>query len=157
MKIKWIQVGKTTENYLLEGINEYLKRLQHYTTLELITIPDLKSRANLAKEVIKFQEGQLILKHILPTDFVVLLDENGKNYTSVQFSEWLNQQQLIGLKNIVFIIGGAYGFDEQVYKKSNFKISLSLMTFSHQMVRLFFLEQLYRAFTIIKNEKYHHE
>ncbi len=156
MDIKLIVVGKTEEKYLIEGIEIYLKRLKHYINFEIYTIPELKNAKNLSFSQIVQKEGELILKLVSTSDKLVLLDEKGKQESSVNFSVFLEKMMLQGLKNLIFVIGGAYGFSEDVYKRSNDKISLSKMTFSHQMVRLIFVEQLYRAYTILKGEPYHH-
>lgn len=156
MKIKLLLIGKTDESYLKQGIEKYSKRIKHYLSFDFITIPDLKNTRNLSEEQQKQKEGELILNQLNPADFVVLLDEKGKEYSSVDFSKFIEKQMISGLKNLVFIVGGPYGFSKQLYEKSNIKISLSQMTFSHQMVRLIFVEQLYRALSIIKGEPYHH-
>lgn len=157
MKIKLICVGKTVNSYLKEGEAEYLKRLKHYTPVEKIEIPELKNAKKLSKDQIKNQEGQLILNQIKPGETIILLDERGKHHSSMEFSKYLQKKFNSGGKGIAFIIGGAYGFSDEIYNKATDKISLSKMTFSHQMVRLFFLEQIYRGFTILKGEPYHHE
>lgn len=157
MKITLIAVGKTEDKYLIEGINKYLNRLKHYINFNVLIIPDIKNTKNLTEAQQKSKEAELIAKQINPTDVVVLLDEKGKKHSSISFSGYLNKQMVGSVQNLVFVIGGPYGFDETIYKRSNTSISLSDMTFSHQMVRLFFVEQLYRAFTILKNEPYHHE
>ncbi len=156
MKIKLICVGKTTSNYLITGENEYLSRLKHYCQVEKIEIPELKNAKKMRKEQIKKEEGTLILEKINISEQIILLDEGGKSYTSINFSKHLQKRLNQGGKSIAFVVGGAYGFSAEVYSKSTGKISLSEMTFSHQMVRLFFLEQLYRGFTILKGEPYHH-
>ncbi|RZL48933.1 MAG: 23S rRNA (pseudouridine(1915)-N(3))-methyltransferase RlmH [Pedobacter sp.] len=156
MKITLIAVGKTEDKYLIEGIEKYLARLKHYINFNILIIPDIKNTKNLSEAQQKNKEAEFISKQINPTDVVVLLDEKGKKHSSVSFSEYLNKQMIGSVQNLVFIIGGPYGFNETIYKRSNTSISLSDMTFSHQMVRLFFVEQLYRAFTILKNEPYHH-
>ena len=156
MKITLIAVGKTEDKYLIEGIEKYLSRLKHYINFNIVIIPDIKNTKNLSEAQQKIKEAEFIQKQINPTDVVVLLDEKGKKHSSVSFSEYLNKQMIGSVNNLVFIIGGPYGFDESIYRRSNTSISLSDMTFSHQMVRLFFVEQLYRAFTILKNEPYHH-
>lgn len=157
MKISLFCISKTNEQYLQDGIAIYENRLQHYCKYNRIEIPDLKNSKNLSFELQKQKEGELLLAKISNTDFVVLLDENGKEFNSIQFSKeiekWMNQS----ISSVVFIIGGPYGFDAKVYERANLKISLSKLTFSHQMVRLFFTEQLYRAFSIIKSEPYHHQ
>lgn len=157
MKIKLLLIGKTDSEILTKGIDDYLKRLKHYIPFEMSIIPDLKNTKNLTESQQKKKEGELILNYIKPGDFVVLLDEKGKEYSSVEFSRFIEKQMVSGLKNLIFIIGGPYGFSDDVYKKCNSKVSLSRMTFSHQMVRLIFTEQLYRAMTIIKGEPYHHQ
>lgn len=156
MTIKLLCIGKTDKQELDALIQLYFKRLQFYTNFEIEIIPDLKKVKNLDESQQKNKEGELILAKIKNTDFVVLLDENGKQYTSEDFSEFLQKRMNSGLKQLTFVIGGPYGFSEEVYKRANSKISLSKMTFSHQMVRLFITEQIYRAFTILKNEPYHH-
>ena len=156
LKIKLITIGKTDDTALNGLINTYISRLKHYIKFEFHIIPDIKNRKRLRFEEQKVKEGELLLKEIEKSDFVILLDEKAKEYTSVSFSKFLSKKMLSGVKQIVFIIGGPYGFSEDIYKRANQKISLSKMTFSHQMVRLFFVEQLYRGFTILKNEPYHH-
>jgi 23S rRNA (pseudouridine1915-N3)-methyltransferase len=156
LKITLLAVGKTEDKYLIEGIEKYLNRLKHYINFTIVIIPDIKNTKNLSEAQQKTKEAELISKQINPTDVVVLLDEKGKKYSSVSFAAYLNKQMIGSVQQLVFIIGGPYGFDESIYKRSNSSISLSDMTFSHQMVRLFFVEQLYRAFTILKNEPYHH-
>jgi len=157
MKITLLLVGKTEDAYLREGISKYLNRLRHYARIDFVEIPELKNTKALSPEQQKAREAELILKRILPTDHVILLDEKGVQLTSQQFADYLDKKALGSVSNLVFVVGGPYGFDGSVYRKANDKISLSKMTFSHQMVRLFFAEQLYRAFTIIKGEPYHHE
>lgn len=156
MKITLIAVGKTEDKYLIEGIDKYLNRLKHYINFNVLIIPDIKNTKNLTEAQQKTKEAEVIAKQINPTDVVILLDEKGKKHSSVSFANYLNKQMIGSVQHLVFIIGGPYGFDESIYKRSNTSISLSDMTFSHQMVRLFFVEQLYRAFTILKNEPYHH-
>ena len=156
MKITLIAVGKTEDKYLIEGIEKYLNRLKHYINFNFVIIPDVKNTKNLSEAQQKSKEAELISKQINPGDVVMLLDEKGKKHSSVSFAEYLNKQMIGSVQHLVFIIGGPYGFDESIYKRSNGSVSLSDMTFSHQMVRLFFVEQLYRAFTILKNEPYHH-
>jgi 23S rRNA (pseudouridine1915-N3)-methyltransferase len=157
MKIVLLTIGKTSEKYLIEGIAQYQKRLKHYTQFEMLEIPNLKNAKNFSNAEIIKKEGELILKQLQNSDHLVLLDDKGKDFTSPKYAQKLQQWMLSGKKRVVFVVGGAYGFSEQVYKRGNEKISLSKMTFSHQMVRLFFIEQLYRAFTILNNEPYHHE
>jgi len=157
MKITLLVVGKTEDKYLIEGMEKYLNRLKHYITFNMIVIPELKNTKNLTEAQQKTKEAESILKQVNNLDVVVLLDEKGKKYTSVSFSNYLNKQMIGSVQHLVFVIGGPYGFDESVYKRANSSLSLSEMTFSHQMVRLFFIEQLYRAFSILKGEPYHHE
>ena len=157
MKICLLTVGKTDIGWVREGLETYSSRLSHYVPFSVCEIPELKNTSALTRTQIKEREGELILKAIKPTDRVILLDERGKEYRSVEFAEEIRRLSLAGGKDIVFVIGGAYGFSEAVYASYVGKISLSRMTFSHQMVRTIFAEQLYRAFTIIKGEPYHHE
>lgn len=157
MKITLLVVGKTEDKYLIEGIEKYLNRLKHYIGFNLLVIPDIKNTKNLSEAQQKAKEAELILKQISNPDTVILMDERGKKYTSVAFSNYLNKQMIGSVQHLIFIIGGPYGFDESIYKRANGSMSLSDMTFSHQMVRLFFVEQLYRAFSILKGEPYHHE
>ncbi|MBD1366884.1 23S rRNA (pseudouridine(1915)-N(3))-methyltransferase RlmH [Mucilaginibacter sp. ZT4R22] len=157
MKITFITVGKTEDAYLKDGIEKYVKRLKHYTKLELAEIPELKNTKALTEDQQKTKEAELILKKVTPQDHLILLDEAGQEFTSVQFANYLNKRAISSVASLVFVVGGPYGFDQSVYQRANDKISLSRMTFSHQMVRLFFAEQLYRAFTIIKGEPYHHQ
>ena len=157
MNIKLIVVSKTDVPYLQTGIDEYVGRLKHYCDFELVTIPALKNLGKASPEEVKEREGQLILKQVEKSDMVVLLDEHGKEYGSVEFSEYLQKQMNTGIRTLSFVVGGAYGFSPAVYVAAQHKISLSRMTFNHQMVRLFFVEQLYRAFTILRHEKYHNE
>ena len=157
MKITLFSVGKTEEKYLNEGIDIYLKRLKHYIKLEVAEIPELKNTKGLSQEQQKAKEAELISKKLNPNDFVVLLDERGQELSSLQFADLLNKRMLASTQNLVFVIGGPYGFDSSIYLRANEKLSLSKLTFSHQMVRLFFAEQVYRAFTILKGEPYHHE
>jgi len=157
MKIKFIAIGKTDNSHLQQLISAYQNRLKHYIGFEFVVIPDIKNTKNLSQAQQKEAEGKAILKQIIPSDQLLLFDENGKTYNSVTFSKFLQKKMLSGCKQLVFVIGGPYGFSEAVYKRANGKIALSAMTFSHQMVRLFAVEQLYRAFTIIKNEPYHHK
>jgi 23S rRNA (pseudouridine1915-N3)-methyltransferase len=156
MKITLILNGKTEDDHIIKGFSLYEQRLKHYITFETVVIPALKNTKALSIEQQKQKEAELILKHTQPSDRMILLDENGKEYNSVGFSEFLQQQMNSGIKNLVFVVGGPYGFSEEIYKRANGKLSLSKMTFSHQMVRLFFIEQVYRAMTILKNEPYHH-
>jgi len=157
MKIKLLAIGKTDDKNLQSLIETYQNRLKHYINFQLEIIPDIKKVKNLSEEQQKEKEGELILKKLSPTDQLVLLDEKGKEYRSIDFSKHLQKKMNAGIKQLVIVIGGPYGFSNEVYKKSTGKISLSKMTFSHQMIRLFVVEQIYRAFTILKNEPYHHE
>lgn len=149
-------IGKTDQVELAQLIESYQNRLKHYTKLSFHIVEDIKNSKNLSEKQQKEAEAKAIEKQLNPSDRVILLDENGKNFTSVAFSEWINKQQLSGVKRLVFLIGGPYGFAPSLYARAEQKIQLSSMTFSHQMVRLFFVEQLYRAHTILKNEPYHH-
>lgn len=157
MKITFLTVGKTTFPFVKEGCDIFIKRIRHYTTFEYIEIPELKNTSSLSKEQIKEKEAELILKYVKNTDKVVLLDERGKNFTSIEWSKELEKEIVSGTRSLIFIVGGAYGFSKTIYERANGKLSLSSMTFSHQIIRLFFIEQLYRAFTIIKGEPYHNE
>lgn len=157
MNIKLIAIGKTDNKNLQSLIDEYTKRLSFYIKFEMEIIPDIKNVKNLSENQQKDKEGELILSKLTNTDQLLLLDENGKNFSSIGFSEELQRKMNSGIKTLVFVIGGPYGFSDEVYKKAQGKISLSAMTFSHQMVRLFFIEQLYRGFTILRNEPYHHQ
>ena len=157
MKITLLVIGKTEADYLKKGIDVYLKRLEHYLPFSLEVIPALKNTKNLTEEQQKQKEGELILTQIKPGDYLVLLDENGKQFSSVKFAGYIEKMMIAGTRSMIFVIGGPYGFSEQVYQKANSKISLSEMTFSHQMVRLIFVEQVYRAMTILKGEPYHHQ
>jgi 23S rRNA (pseudouridine1915-N3)-methyltransferase len=157
MNIRLIVVSKTDVPYLQTGIEEYCNRLKHYCDFEMVVIPALKNMGKTQPTEVKEREGQLILKQIEKCDAVVLLDEHGKEYTSVGFSEYLQKQMNAGTRTLAFVIGGAFGFSPAIYAAAQHKISLSQMTFNHQMVRLFFAEQLYRAFTILHHEKYHNE
>ncbi len=157
MNIKLLAIGKTDNKSLQSLIDDYTKRLSFYIKFDLEIIPDIKNVKNLSESQQKEKEGELILAKLTPTDQLILLDENGTTFSSVSFSDYLQKKMNSGIKTIVFVIGGPYGFSEEVYQKAHGKISLSLMTFSHQMVRLFFIEQLYRVFTILRNEPYHHQ
>ncbi len=156
MKIILLQIDKTQDAYISEGIAVYTKRLKNYTVFETMTINVPKNVRQRSINEQKTEEGKLILSSILAEDVLVLLDEKGKEHSSVEFAKFISQKQNASVKRLIFLIGGPFGFDEHVYSRANFKISLSQLTFSHQMVRLFFTEQLYRAFTILKGEKYHH-
>ncbi|MCU4158244.1 23S rRNA (pseudouridine(1915)-N(3))-methyltransferase RlmH [Carboxylicivirga sp. A043] len=157
MKVVLVVIGKTDESYLKSGIEIFEKRLKHYIPYEMKVIPDLKKTKNLSTNQQKTMEGELLLQSFQAGDHIVLLDEKGKEFTSVEFAKLIEKRMVAGLKRLVFIIGGPYGFSDDVYARANSKISLSKMTFSHQMIRLIFVEQLYRANTILKNEPYHHE
>ncbi|MCW5517105.1 23S rRNA (pseudouridine(1915)-N(3))-methyltransferase RlmH [Muriicola sp. Z0-33] len=157
MTIKLLAIGKTDSKALQELLNDYERRLGHYVKFEMHFIPDLKNTKNLSEIQQKEKEGELLLKQIGPSEVLVLLDEKGKQYTSVAFSEYLQKKMNSGIKGLTFVIGGPYGFSDTVYRQASGQLSLSKMTFSHQMVRLFAIEQLYRAFTILRNEPYHHK
>lgn len=157
MRITLLTVGKTDRDWVKQGLEIYASRLKHYIPFIITEIPELKNVSSLSREQIKTKEGELILKNLKPTDDVILLDEHGREFSSVEFARLIQDKISYEGKDIVFVIGGAYGFSETVYKRANSKISLSRMTFSHQMVRTIFAEQIYRAFTIIKGEPYHHE
>ena len=157
MKISLIVIGKTDASYFVDAINEYKNWLVHYIPFEMEIIPDIKNVKNLREEQQKEKEGELILKMLQPGDYLVLLDEHGKSFTSMEFATYLERKMHVVSKRLVFVIGGPYGFSEAVYKAASEKISLSKMTFSHQMIRLIFVEQIYRAMTILNNEPYHHE
>lgn len=157
MKITLLMIGKTSFPFVKEGLEMYEKRLVHYISYKRIEIADLKKTSALSKGQIKDKEGDLILKHISSQDDLILLDEKGKSYSSIEWASYLEHKIVNSGKNITFVIGGAYGFSEKIYKRANSKLSFSRMTFSHQIIRLFFTEQIYRAFTIIKGEPYHNE
>ncbi|MBR9846486.1 MAG: 23S rRNA (pseudouridine(1915)-N(3))-methyltransferase RlmH [Algicola sp.] len=156
MTIRLLAIGKTDNKQLQALITDYQKRLGFYVKFEFEIIPDLKKAKNLSEDQQKQKEGELILNKLNPTDVLILLDENGKQLDSVGFSNYLQKHMNSGIKQLVFVIGGPYGFSPEVYQKANGKLSLSKMTFSHQMIRLFVIEQLYRGFTILRNEPYHH-
>lgn len=157
MKIELAVIGKTSIGYLKQGIDEYIKRLKHYVPFEIKFIDDIKNTKNISEDQQKRTEGAKILSLLDKSDFVVLLDEHGKEYTSMQYSSYIQKRMLSGAKKVVFVIGGPYGFSQEVYDRANDKISFSKMTFNHEMIRLIFTEQLYRAYTIINHEPYHHE
>jgi 23S rRNA (pseudouridine1915-N3)-methyltransferase len=157
MQIKLLAIGKTDNKAIQTLIDDYSSRLGHYIRFELEVIPDLKQSKSLSESLQKEKEGELILKKLSSSDELVLLDERGKTFSSLEFSDYLQKKMNSGLKQLVFVIGGPYGFSEAVYARANGKISLSKMTFSHQMIRPFVIEQLYRAMTILRNEPYHHE
>jgi 23S rRNA (pseudouridine1915-N3)-methyltransferase len=157
MKIKLLVIGKTDDKNLMQLIEKYQQRLNHYINFEIEIIPDIKNVKNLSQLQQKEKEGELILSKLKNTDQLVLLDEKGKEFRSLDFASYLQKKMNSGIKQLVLVIGGPYGFSESIYKKTLEKVSLSKMTFSHQMIRLFIVEQLYRGFTILKNEPYHHE
>lgn len=157
MNIKLIAVGKTDNPALQQLINTYEKRLSYYINFELQLLPDIKNSKSLSEEQQKIKEGELILSYVEPSHHLILLDEQGKEYTSIAFADELQKKMNTGIKQLTFVIGGPYGFSQAVYQRANSKLSLSKLTFSHQMIRLFFVEQLYRAFTILRNEPYHHQ
>lgn len=157
MRITLLTVGKTDIKWVAEGLEVYASRLRHYISFEIKEIPELKNVSSLSREQIKTAEGKLILKNLRDSDELVLLDERGKELRSIEFASMLERRMTTDSRDLVFAIGGAYGFSPEVYQRANSKISLSKMTFSHQMVRTIFAEQLYRAFTIIRGESYHHE
>lgn len=156
MKTELILVSKTTDKHLAAGIDDYVSRICHYLPFAITVIPELKNTKNMTEEQQKVREGELVLQKIQPSDTVVLLDEHGKEFRSIEFADWLQKKQNMA-RRLVFVIGGPYGFSESIYKRADEQLSLSKMTFSHQMVRLLFVEQIYRACTIIKGEPYHHE
>ena len=156
MKISLLVVGKTTDSRLEALIDEYTKRLKHYVSFELVVVPDSKNAKSLSEEQLKTQEGLEILRRLTPSMEVYLLDEHGREFRSIEYADWLQKRMASG-KDLTLVIGGAYGFSPAVYERANGKISLSQMTFSHQMIRLLAVEQLYRAMTILRNEPYHHE
>ena len=157
MNIKLIAVGKTDNPALQQLISTYEKRRSYYINFELHLLPDIKNSKSLSEEQQKIKEGELILSYVEPSHHLILLDERGKEYTSIAFADELQKKMNTGIKQLTFVIGGPYGFSQAVYQRANSKLSLSKLTFSHQMIRLFFVEQLYRAFTILRNEPYHHQ
>ena len=157
MNIKLIAVGKTDNSALQQLISTYEKRLSYYINFDLQLLPDIKNSKSLSEEQQKIKEGELILSYVEPSHHLILLDERGKEYTSIAFADELQKKMNTGIKQLTFVIGGPYGFSQAVYQRANSKLSLSKLTFSHQMIRLFFVEQLYRAFTILRNEPYHHQ
>ncbi|WP_294671997.1 23S rRNA (pseudouridine(1915)-N(3))-methyltransferase RlmH [uncultured Fluviicola sp.] len=157
MQVTLLCIGKTGKKFLEEGEQEYLKRLRHYISFQMQIIPDIKQAKSLSQNQVKQREGELILEKVGAADTLILLDEKGKEYSSLDFSNYLQDQFNRGGKHIFFVVGGPYGFSDDVYQRANGKISLSRMTFSHQMIRLFFIEQVYRAMTILRNEPYHHQ
>ncbi|WP_223549154.1 23S rRNA (pseudouridine(1915)-N(3))-methyltransferase RlmH [Aestuariivivens sp. NBU2969] len=156
MTIKLLAIGKTDNAHLVSLIEDYKKRLEFYVNFSFQIIHDIKKAKNLTEEQQKEKEGKLILKNLTSSDVLILLDENGQQFTSIAFSKQLQKRMNSGIKQLIFVIGGPYGFSQEVYHRANEKIALSKMTFSHQMIRLFFIEQLYRGFTILRNEPYHH-
>lgn len=156
MKVLFLVIGKTDKKYLIEGIDLFIKRVKRYISFEMSVIPDIKGGSKLPEAVQKEREGELILSKLLPSDKLILLDDKGKELSSVDFANYMQKEMLTGVKRLVFVVGGPYGFSSSVYGRADGKLSLSKMTFSHQMVRLIFVEQLYRAMTILKNEPYHH-
>lgn len=157
MKIKFLTVGKTSYAFVKDACDLYFNRLKHYTKFEELVIADVKKASKLSKDQLKQKEGILILSKINPQDFVVILDEKGKSFDSVGFANWMEQKQVQGTSTLVFVVGGAFGFSTEMYQRANMKLQLSSMTFSHQIIRAIFAEQIYRAFTIIKGEPYHNE
>lgn len=157
MKISLLVIGKTDNKIFIDGINEYTKRLVHYIPFSLDVIPDIKNTKNMTEEQQKEKEGELILRNVQPGDYLVLLDDKGKEFTSVKFADYIEKKTHTVSKRLIFVVGGPYGFSQKVYDAASEKISLSKMTFSHQMIRMIFVEQLYRAMTILNNEPYHHE
>ena len=157
VKILLLTIGNTDKKYMKEGIDDYVKRLTFYIPFEMKVIPDIKNRSSLSTELQKEKEGQLILNQVSSGDILVLLDESGEEFTSIGFSRWIEKKMIAGMRQLVFVIGGPYGFSNTIYQRSDIKIALSKLTFSHQMVRMIFVEQVYRAMTIMKNEPYHHE
>lgn len=156
MTIKLFYVGKTDSKLLEKLVEDYQQRIKHFCKFETVLVPDLKNRKKLDENQQKIEEGKKILEKINTSDLLILLDENGSEFSSAKFAAWMQKQLNSGVKNLVFVIGGPYGFSEEVYQKANGKIALSQMTFSHQMIRLFFTEQVYRAFSILNNLPYHH-
>lgn len=156
MKLTLLVVGKTTDPHIIALIEDYKKRLSHYLPFDMMVIPELKNAKNLSFDQQKQQEGELIIKAVGPTAQIILLDEHGKEYRSIEFADYMQKRMSAG-QDLFFVVGGPYGFSPDVYNRANGKISLSQMTFSHQMIRLIFVEQIYRAMTILRNEPYHHE
>jgi 23S rRNA (pseudouridine1915-N3)-methyltransferase len=157
VKILLLTIGNTDKKHMREGIDDYVKRLSFYVPFEMKVIPDIKNRSSLTEDLQKEKEGLLILDQVSPGDYLILLDERGIEFASIEFSKWIERKMIAGTRQLVFVIGGPYGFSNSVYQRSDVKIALSKLTFSHQMVRLIFVEQVYRAMTIIKNEPYHHK
>lgn len=157
MKISLIYIGKTNQNFVKEGCELFFKRIKRYINFEEIQINDVKNAGKLKPRQLKIKESELLLNKIESTDYVVLLDEKGKTFTSVKFADWIERNMVQGVTSLVFVIGGAFGFSDEMYERANMKLQLSCMTFSHQIIRVIFAEQLYRAFTIIKGEPYHND
>ena len=157
MKIALLQTGKTTEKYIQEGVNIYSGRIRKYSSFDIMTVPDLKNTRNLSPGDQKNLEGEKILKQLKTDDYVIILDERGKELSTIEFKTVMEKTMMMPKKRIIFVIGGPWGFSDEIYERSDLKLSLSRMTFSHQMVRLLFLEELYRVFTLIKGDPYHHE
>ena len=157
MKTEFWMIGKTAFPYLNEGMKIYEKRLKRYLSYQTLILPDAKNANKLPSEKLKEKEGELVLKKLNSTDLLILLDERGKQYSSIEFSNFMEKKLFSGKKRMIFLVGGAFGFSDEIYRRANEKISLSKMTFSHQMIRVFFMEQLFRAMTILKNEPYHNE
>lgn len=155
MKVECWFIGKTSDAYLREGLDIYAKRLPHYIPFNIQIFPDIKNPSKLSTTQLKQKEGQLILDKLKPQDGLIILDERGKQMSSNAMATWIDRQFQMPYKRLIFLVGGAFGFDEAVYKRANVKLSLSQMTFSHQMVRLFLVEQIYRSMTILRNEPYH--
>lgn len=157
MEIELLTVGKTSIRFVEEGIAEYTRRLKHYIPFSIKALPDIKNTSKLSEAKQKEEEGEKILTSLTTADYVVLLDEHGKEYTSVEFSSFIEKQMIGGRRKVVFVVGGPYGFSQEVYNRADSLLSLSKMTFNHEMVRLFFVEQIYRGLTILRGEPYHHE
>ncbi len=157
MKITLLAIGKTDDKCVEKLTDKYFKRIKFFNPVDQMLLPDIKNRKNLSFEEQKKKEGELLLSKINPSDYVILLDEKGKEFSSVEFASFLQKRMNTGIKNLVFVIGGPYGFSQEIYQRAHQKISLSKMTFSHQLIRLIFAEQLYRAFSILNNQPYHHE
>ncbi len=157
MDIQLLTIGKTSTNYIQKGLDEYCSRIKRYINYKIITLPDIKSTKALTENLQKEKEGELILDYLSPSDYCVLLDEHGKEFTSIEFAQFIQKKMISGRKRLIFIVGGPYGFSENVHKRAETECSLSKMTFTHEMIRLFFTEQMYRAMTILRGEPYHHE
>lgn len=157
MKTLLLVVGRTVDPHFIASINDYMQRIKHYMSFDMEIIPELKNTKNITTEQQKEKEADLLLKSFQPGDHIVLLDEHGKEFRSIEFSQWIQKKMICVNKRLVFVVGGPYGFSQRIYNQANEKISLSKMTFSHQMIRLIFVEQIYRAMTILSNEPYHHE